>query len=202
PSPVMSCPRTRQASAIIRRRSPASCGASSLRACCMAPWGSRSICRRQCSPWAMSCCCGDWASPGADASRPHAANSTDVSTERRTTGVSRRKGALVYPRLSHLWRGWAWPILHAARRWGGRRRGVAADDGAVRMSVASTALAWATRRQGREPEERRNARMLAVLLVFMGLYYPLALIAHAWLRPWLPVPAAAVPLTAAATAIA
>ena len=70
------------------------------------------------------------------------------------------------------------------------------------MSVASTALEWATRRQGREPEERRNARMLAVLLVFMGLYYPLALIAHAWLRPWLPVPAAAVPLTAAATAIA
>lgn len=71
------------------------------------------------------------------------------------------------------------------------------------MSVDGSrgALEWIRRRQGRRPDELRSARMLAVLLVFMGLYYPLALILHAWLRPWLPLPAEAVPLTATTTAI-
>ncbi|MGY0651828.1 sensor histidine kinase [Luteimonas sp. A537] len=67
--------------------------------------------------------------------------------------------------------------------------------------AAAGALAWILRRQGREPEELRNARMLAVLLVFMGLYHPLALVLHAWLRPWMPLPQAAIALAAAATAL-
>lgn len=60
---------------------------------------------------------------------------------------------------------------------------------------------WITRRQGRGPDELRNARMLAVLLVFMGLYHPAALMVQAWLSPWRPLPPATVVLTAAATAI-
>jgi len=74
--------------------------------------------------------------------------------------------------------------------------------GALRGGAAvATALRWATRCQGREPDELGNARMLAVLLVFTGLCQPLALVLHAWLRPWLPVPPTAMAFTAVVTAI-
>jgi signal transduction histidine kinase len=63
------------------------------------------------------------------------------------------------------------------------------------------ALAWITRRQEQGPDEVRSARMLAVLLVFMGLYHPIALVLFGWLTPWLPNPAEAAPFTAAVTAV-
>lgn len=44
-------------------------------------------------------------------------------------------------------------------------------------------------------------RMLAVLLVFMGLYLPLSLILGIWLKPWQPLSTSAVTLTALATGV-
>lgn len=67
----------------------------------------------------------------------------------------------------------------------------------ARRTAAATALDWISRRQGREPDEQRNARMLAVLLVFMGLYQPLALVLRAGLRPWLLLSVAEVAVAAA-----
>lgn len=68
------------------------------------------------------------------------------------------------------------------------------------MSVGiGDALAWINRRQ--RPDEVHSARMLAVLLAFMGLYHPMALVLYRWLTPWAPVPAAAVLATVALTAI-
>lgn len=61
--------------------------------------------------------------------------------------------------------------------------------------------AWLARRHGREPGELHSARMLAVLLVFMGIYYPLALVMQVWLEPWIPLAREAVLFTATTTAI-
>lgn len=54
------------------------------------------------------------------------------------------------------------------------------------MSAGSSGVPeWVSRRQGPGPAERLRARMLAALLVFMGLYHPLALALSDWLTPWL-----------------
>ena len=55
---------------------------------------------------------------------------------------------------------------------------------------------WLTRRQGQAPADRLRARMLAALLVFMGLYHPLALVLSGWLTPWMRNPADAAPVVA------
>ncbi|HRO26650.1 MAG TPA: ATP-binding protein [Luteimonas sp.] len=75
------------------------------------------------------------------------------------------------------------------------------DSRQARRGGAAAALDWITRRQGREPDELRNTRMLAVLLVFMGLYQPLALVLRGWLRPWLPASPMAVVFTVVVTGI-
>lgn len=70
------------------------------------------------------------------------------------------------------------------------------------MSVGiSDALAWINQRHGHGPDEVRRARMLAVLLLFMGLYHPLSVTLFEWLMPWVPMPAEAVPVIVALTAI-
>lgn len=75
------------------------------------------------------------------------------------------------------------------------------DNGTPGRAAGIGAGAWLARRHGRTPGEVHSARMLAVLMVFMGLYYPLALVMQAWLRPWILPPDEAAPFTAATTAI-
>src|SRR5690606_33297798 len=98
----------------------------------------------------------------------------------------RRSG--LYPRAGRLRR---WRQGRMSDGQGGRRARLAAGIGA----------AWIRRRQGSAPEDLRNARMLAVLLVFMGLYLPATLVLHTWLRPWQAMSAPAVGLSVAATTL-